>query len=182
MSVEELLSVAPSPAVPVETGPIDLWEDVERQLGTALPDDYRDFTLRYGSGYFDDFGRLLIFVRNPFTIDYLPDLERSCDELRSDRNDLRREPNVPYGVFPHQPGWLPWGSDIDGNLMCWLTEGKPNEWPVILLSGERTSFQQLPVSMTTFLARSFVRRMPSILWSDPSFFASPEPIRFVPKA
>jgi hypothetical protein len=69
---------------------------------------------------------------------------------------------------------------LDGSLLCWLTEGKPDDWPIILLSPERTSFQQLALPMTTFLALAFTRQIRTILWNDPVFFSGQHPIRFVP--
>lgn len=180
MAITDLLAVVPAPKEPVHAGPAKGWPEVQRTLRIALPSDYRDFALHYGSGYFDDPGRLIVWAWNPFSPEYLSDLERCCEELRKDRGDLLREPNLPYGVFSHRPGWLPWGNDIDGSLLCWLTEEKPDDWPVILLSPERTSFQQLHLPMTTFLAQAFTRRIQTILWHDPVFFAGPEPVRFVP--
>jgi hypothetical protein len=181
VSLAELLQVVTPPEHPLETGDAARWTEVERRLGTRLPEDYRDFGLRYGSGYFDDPGRLMVYVWNPFSPRYVQEVECCCEHLRKDRGDLPKEPNLPYGVFPHQPGWLPWGNDIDGSLLCWLTEGAPDDWPVILLSPERTSFQQLPLPLTTFLARVFSRQLRTILWHAPVFFAGPEPLRFVPE-
>jgi hypothetical protein len=181
MAITDLLAVVPAPKEPVRAGPGEHWPTLRQTLGIALPDDYRDFGLRYGSGCFDDPGRLLVYVWNPFSPDYVQTVQRCCDELRSDRLDLPKERNIPYGVFPHQPGWLPWGNDIDGGLLCWLTEGEPDAWPIILLSPERTSFQQLHLPLTTFLARAFTRQIRTILWNDPVFFSGPQPIRFVPE-
>jgi hypothetical protein len=181
MSIMDLVAVIPGPEAPSYAGPGSRWPTLQHSLGIALPSDYCDFGLHYGSGCFDDPGRLFVYVWNPFDPAYLQTVERCCDELREDRGDLPKEPNIPYGVFPHQPGWLPWGSDIDGSLLCWLTGGEPDAWPVLLLSPERTSFQQLHMPMTTFLARAFTRQIRTILWNDPVFFSGPLPLRFVPE-
>jgi hypothetical protein len=181
MAIADLLAVVPAPQAPVDAGPAKRWSALKKSARIAFPDDYREFGLRYGSGYFDDPGRLLVFVSNPFGPDYLRELEQCCDELRKDRCDLRKKRRIPYGVFPHRPGWLPWGTDMDGSLLCWLTEGEPDQWPIILLSAERSSFQQLQLPMTTFLAHAFTRQIRTILWNDPAFFTGPDPIRFVPE-
>lgn len=179
MSISELEGVVPSPRSCAAPSP-GAWLTLQQTLNVALPSDFRDYSLSYGSGYFDDPRRLMVFVWNPFSPEYLLTLEQVCDELRAARLHLNREPNIPYGVFPHQPGWLPWGCDIDGSLMCWLTEGEPDDWPIILLTPEKTTFQQLHMSMTTFLARAFKRQIRTILWDDPAFFIGPDPVRFVP--
>jgi hypothetical protein len=179
MAIEELSRVVPPPTNTIYTGDASQWAEIEHGLGIRLPQDYRQLCQVYGSGCFDDPGRLMVFVRNPFDPDYFHELECTCDQLRRERHDLRKEPNRPYGVFPHQPGWLPWGSDIDGSLLCWLTEGESEAWPVLLLSSDHTGFQQVYLPMTTFLARAFTRQIQTTLWHNPLFFAGPEPIRFV---
>lgn len=180
MSIEELQQIVPSPAKPKRGGDPQSWRKLEKPLKIKLPSDYRDFCFHYGSGCFDDPGRLLVFVWNPCSRHYAKDLHRTCADLRETRELGPRTANVPYGVYPDRPGWLPWGSDMDGNLMCWLTEGEPDQWPLILLTSDRTGFQQLDMPMTTFLARAFTRKIQSILWANPIFFSGPEPIRFLP--
>jgi hypothetical protein len=174
MSLHELLGVVSPPEHPVGTGNPGSWDEMQTSLGIGLPPDVRDFALRYGTGYFDDPGRLMIWVWTPFCPGGRGSLDRRCEELR--------QTSYPCRVFPDRPGWLPWGNDIDGSLLCWLTEGEPDDWPLILLSAERTSFQQLQMSMTTFLARAFTRQIQTILWDDPVFFSGPQPVRFVPGA
>lgn len=181
MAIGELLAVVPSTVSTPDVGCDKRWRTVQRAAGIALPGDYRDFALAYGSGHFEDPGRLMVRVMNPFDVAYLSELRRCCAELRDDRLALPEKPKIPYGVFPHRPGWLPWGGDVDGSLLCWLTEGEPDDWPIILLTPERTGFQQLPMSMTTFLALAFTRQIRTILWQAPEFFSGPEPIRFVPE-
>jgi hypothetical protein len=185
MAIAELLRAVPPPVRPVEPGDAVQWGEIQETLGIRLPGDYHDFGLRYGSGYFEDSGRLIVTVWNPFQIDYPRAVKAACRDLRGVRHlrgvrTLPEEGNNPYGVFPDQPGWLPWGNDIDGNFLCWLTEGEPESWPIILYAPDRCGFQQLRLPMTTFLAKAFTRQLQLILWNDPAFFSGPEPVRFVP--
>lgn len=180
MAISELTDVAPPPRRPKDKGNSRQWAGVQRVLGTPLPDDYRDFAIRYGSGCFTDPGRLLLYVWNPFSAHYSRLLSDACSELRNDRV-IPDDVNVPYGVFPNQPGWLPWGNDMDGNFLCWLTEGQPDHWPIILLSPTRAGFQQLQLPLTTFLAKAFTRQLQLILWDHLDFFRDPQAIRFVPE-
>jgi cell wall assembly regulator SMI1 len=179
MAIEDLLSVVAPPGSPTERGDTPRWEELQRTLGIALPTDYRDFGMHYGTGHFEDPGRLLIDVWNPFSASHLQRVKRLCAEMRSQRG-LRANANVPYGIFPSHPGWLPWGNDIDGNLLCWLTEGEPNTWPLILWIPTRAGFQQLAVSLTSFLAGAFKRQLQLLLWDPSVFFTGPDPVRFLP--
>jgi hypothetical protein len=43
---------------------------------------------------------------------------------------LRREPA--YRIFPEPGGLLSWGSNQLGDVFWWLTEGEPEQWPVIM--------------------------------------------------
>src|SRR5262245_24426822 len=142
MSIEELIAVVAPPRQPVEIGDAVAWQRIQERLGIRLPDDLRELGMRYGSGVFDD-GRVIIEVWNPFAPNYIHKVQDHCKDLRLIRVLPDSEDNIPYGVFPHQPGWLPFGRDMYGGLMCWLTEGEPEQWPILLLSRERTSFQQI---------------------------------------
>lgn len=162
MAIADLLRVVASPNQPVEQGDAEQWTAVQEALGTSLPGDYRDFGQVYGSGYF---GTRMLEVLNPFSIDFLGMLSGQCNWLREVRG-LGRRSNVPYGVFPDQPGWFPWGHDPNGHWYCWLTQGEPDEWPIILLADNYSSFQQLEMSLTSFLAGFLSDQLVTIL-SDP---------------
>jgi hypothetical protein len=87
---------------------------------------------------------------------------------------------VPYSLFPERPGLLPWGSDDNGNTLCWLTEGEPHEWPIIAKVCRYNYYEHHRMSMTSFLAGCFTRRVMCVLWKDPEFFVDPRDIRFDP--
>src|SRR5262249_15039793 len=77
----------------------------------------------------------------------------------------------------------------DNTWLCWVTEGEPEGWPLLLISPRmsdfvrRPYFQQLRLALTTLLARSLTGRIRSLLWED--VFREPEspppvPLAFVP--
>ena len=61
-TVDDLIALAPLPEWRIDAGSPDRWEEAERTLGTALPDDYKLITNIYGSGHFND----LFYLFNPF--------------------------------------------------------------------------------------------------------------------
>jgi hypothetical protein len=80
--------------------------------------------------------------------------------------DLKRAEGdqfIPYDIYPKSPGLLVWGSDVNGHMMFWLTEGQPEKWPLVLMTVDG-QFEQLQMSTTTFLARVFSGAMECILW------------------
>ncbi len=125
MAIAELKELVPPPATPFEVGTLAQWREVEAELGTALPRDYRDFVFAYGSGLFAGLYR----VYNPFAaseyIALVAQGRRVCGYNRESRRSYPER--FPYPYFPEPGGLLPWGNDENGNDYFWLTEG-----PVVL--------------------------------------------------
>jgi hypothetical protein len=48
-AIRKLTKILPPPSQPVEAS--GDWDEVERTLGTALPDDYKEFISLYGTGF-----------------------------------------------------------------------------------------------------------------------------------
>ena len=131
MAIEELLRVVAPPEHPLETGIAAQWEEVERLLGTRLPRDLYDFATHYGSGIF--VCPLGLWILNPFAPWYQDQLQGCSEPLRAYRG-LPARYGTPYGVFPDRPGWLLWGKTSNGDSLCWVTEGEPEAWPLLLIS------------------------------------------------
>lgn len=120
----------------------------------ALPRDYLSLIGAYGSGsfYVEQVGDLVILL-NPYSHDYL---KRSQDELDMAREVKRTEGDdyIPYEIYPKSPGLLIWGYGEDRKHYFWLTEGKPDEWPVIVMY-DIEIFTRFDVPMTEFLRQLF---------------------------
>src|SRR6266704_1970342 len=121
MSIERLKALVAPPVQPFEVGTLDQWQKVERELGTQLPSDYRDFVFTYGSGLFAQFYR----IYNPFAASEFTALNTSVQRVCAAERETKRDwpDRVPYPIYPDQPGLLPWGNDENGNDYYWLTEG-----------------------------------------------------------
>lgn len=158
MPIKELIAVVPPPDHANEGGPLEAISNVESALGTPFPKDILDFGIRYGTGMFAD----TVEVFNPFSSKYLEAVHEVSDLYR----DLKRAEGdqfIPYAIYPKNPGLLVWGTDVNGHTMFWLTEGQPEKWPLVLMTVDG-QFEQLKMSMTTFLAKIFSRTMECILW------------------
>ena len=53
MSIQELTAVIPPPNQPSEAGKPQNWLAIQKALGLKLPDDLRDFGMRYETGRFN---------------------------------------------------------------------------------------------------------------------------------
>jgi hypothetical protein len=164
MAIEELLTVVPAPEKATETGSKTKWSKVEKDLGVALPADYKEFVSRYGTGLLSGFIR----VFNPFAKSEYTNLVASVRRIGATNQMLRASEGArfPYSVFPDPAGLLPWGTDDNGNYYYWLTRGEPDHWPVVVGAGRHAKWQQFDVSMTTFLGKGLTREIDCQIWPD----------------
>lgn len=149
MPIETLTRLVPPPARPTEVGTPEQWRDIEKRLGTKLPNDYREFVFAYGSGLFARFYR----VYNPFaaseSIALLPQVRTVCEMERGFKESYPER--VPYPIFPEPGGVLPWGNDENGNYYFWVTKGEPDEWTVAENEVRGHGYRRHPYSMTDSL-------------------------------
>jgi hypothetical protein len=166
MPIEMLRQIVPPPDRPSEVGSADEWEVVERALGLGLPSDYRDFVFTYGSGLFARFYR----IYNPFAVSkytaFYPSVERVCAAARELKREWPRE--IPYPIYPEQPGLLPWGNDENGNNYYWLTDGAPDSWLILSDEVRGEGFKEHKCTMTEFLTKILLGELPALAGDYPS--------------
>ena len=148
--LERLRQLLPPPADPVEPGQPDSWAEIEEDLGTGLPRDYKAFTELYGSGKVDDF----LYLFNPFTAgqdgNLLAEKDRVLEGYRQTR--ARFPERLPLPPFPKPGGVLPLGWTDNGDELYWVTEGDPDGWPVALLESRAALQEVHRMPVTGFLA------------------------------
>src|SRR4051812_27468261 len=112
-SLKKLLKLVEPPSKPVNVGSQADWQRVEKEIGTALPSDYKAFIDAYGSGQFGHF----YWIYSPFSVsdrtDLLVRIRELCERYQNDHEEDRRR--YPFPAYPQQPGLLPWGHDDNGN-------------------------------------------------------------------
>ncbi|MCC7421496.1 MAG: SMI1/KNR4 family protein [Planctomycetaceae bacterium] len=170
MAIRELIAIVPPPESPSGSVEDKTWDHLERELGVRLPDDLRDFAVLYGSGRFYGTG---IQVYNPFSTYYVATVTDMCDVFRT-LKQYEGDEYVPFNIYPELPGIFPWGGDNNGNMMFWLTEGLPDEWPTLLWLRHDGNFYRYETSMTASLAGVFSRQ---IEW----YYNLTTPVRFEPE-
>ena len=123
--IDDLLRLVPPPRAPVHAD--GDWAAVRDDLGLALPGDYRALVTAYGLGQFGDIGLL-----TPFAAEAAPHADLRCQagELLDTYRDVLGE--IPYPLYPRRGGLVPWGGTGNGVMLCWLTEGDPETWPVVV--------------------------------------------------
>ena len=162
--LEWLRRLLPPPAEPVEAGQPDGWAAVEAALGTELPSDFKSFTELYGSGKVDDF----LYLFNPFARGQDGNLLVERDRvLAAYRQTRARFPDrLALPPFPESGGVLPLGRTDNGDELYWVTQGRPDGWPVALLEA-RAALQELhPMQVTEFLAALAANQLTSRILPD----------------
>ena len=166
MPLEFLKTLVPPPALPFEAGCPKDWGRIEKELGTELPADYREFISCYGSGLFARFYR----IYNPFAASKWTHLGRSvpmaCGFLRELR--LRWKDEVPYPIYPECGGLLPWGNDENGNYYFWVTDGPPDSWSIASYEVRGRGFEGHSCTMSNYLADVLSGRIPALAGSYPT--------------
>ncbi|GGE27443.1 hypothetical protein GCM10011571_32090 [Marinithermofilum abyssi] len=102
------------------------FEDIEKQLGTPLPTDYKEFISIYGTGSIEHF----IWVLNPFVDNEHLNLISEKSDILDAYTVLKNEfpHHFKHEVYPNKNGLLPWGITDNGDELFWLTDGTPDHW------------------------------------------------------
>jgi hypothetical protein len=167
LTVDDLIGLAPPPEWRVDAGSPDRWTEVEQALETALPDDYKLIINVYGTGEFND----LFYLFNPFSSSDGMNLlwqagvpgslikDEELGRVYSKRSILEHYqrlkaefPDVfPFPFYPEPGGLLPLGGDTNGGSGFWLTEGGPDEWPLIFLPHDLEPVERHDLPLVDFL-------------------------------
>lgn len=149
MTIENLKQQVPVPGGPFEAfeGP---WEPIEAELGTSLPQDYKDFARLYGSGYFMEFlGIYIPRTTNPNTRfeRNVPLISRMFREVAAQDGE-----EFPYGFWPTPGGLVSLGATDNGDMLFWRAQGPPETWRIVIWDGGFQSFETVDCDLTDFLA------------------------------
>ncbi|WP_304190702.1 SMI1/KNR4 family protein [Phenylobacterium aquaticum] len=144
MTIDNLLKVIPPPAEPFEAF-LGTWELIEADLGTALPQDYKDYVRIYGNGAVLQY----IGIYIPGARDPRVRLEANIPLVC---NGFRGLDHVPYPWWPAAGGLIPFGLTGAGDYLFWLSRGDPDDWPVVVWGHGYGDFELIERDFTDFLA------------------------------
>src|SRR5438045_513390 len=106
LSLEELCTIVSPPNHPFESGRDEDWSSVGDELGTKLPDDFKEFIDLFGTGELGTF----FYVFNPFSSNEFVNLFNQIQELLDANREVRKNfpEAVPFPLYPEENGILPW--------------------------------------------------------------------------
>ncbi|RSN60626.1 hypothetical protein DMH01_15125 [Amycolatopsis sp. WAC 04182] len=133
-----------------EFAPQKQWAEVESELGTALPVDYKELLTRFPGGVFR---RITIYspvANEQAWTEYKYNLDQLLWILGDE--DLEYLDKVNYRLFPEPGGLLPWGGDGQGGTFCWITESAdPDTWKIAYYSQGADEWSEHPGPVTKLL-------------------------------
>lgn len=149
MSIDVLLRIMPPPPSPIETGARS-WLEIETEIGTRLPQDYKEYIEKYGSGRIGDF----IAIFNPFSANRHTNILDQIPKQTEILNHFKRTSpsECPYPIFPEAAGLLPFGGTDNGDRLYWVTDGEPDSWWIAVNESRGPTFSEHKCDMTQFLA------------------------------
>jgi hypothetical protein len=171
-SLDALTQTMRPPAAPSETPDGGGWQSVENRLRMELPEDYKEFIARYGTGSVDGF----LWVLNPFSTNkHLNFFDEGGVKLEALR-ELRHE-SIPYPLHPDVNGVLPWGITDNGDVLYWLCNGPPSNWVIVVNESRGPRWREYKLSTSDFLARLVAKEL--VVDVFPEDFPSESP-EFIP--
>jgi SMI1-KNR4 cell-wall len=172
-ALDDLVALVPPPSAPANaTGD---WT----ALGIALPSDYRELITRYGSGEFSDEVALLPPFGPCTLLDYGVGLLDGDRELRADEEATDPE-DYPYPLYPEPGGLLIWATTANGERLCWLTAGEPDEWKVVAWDPKAFEYEEHEPGAVGFLVSWLSGRLESEILPPPEarWFDQPRELKW----
>ncbi len=153
--LRKLRKLMPPPADPVESS--GDWKQAEKDLGTRLPADYKQFVEEYGRGCLFDY----IHIFTTFPTDPRGGLKNEVKRIFGGYKIVTEEypEAMPYPLFPEKGGLLPFAQSEVGNELCWVTNGTPNRWLVMFVSIGSERYEQYDCSFVEFLCGIISREL-----------------------
>ena len=154
-SLQRLIELVPPPFNPVAPGTPEEWSQVENEIGSPLPQDFKDYIKVYGAGQWLSF----FGVMNPFYEWKHPQARVGWREWMINRighlnevGEVNKVYHAPFKAYPVSGGLLAFGYDDNGGTLCWQTSGEPNQWPIVCLDGKTSDeYDTFRLSLSEFL-------------------------------
>jgi hypothetical protein len=134
--LQALRALVPPPLRPYLGG--GTWDRLFRTLGTTLPSDYVELMNAYGAGCWSNWWSFYtpLQFRSPSFAHRVAEMLDIYRELRGEFPEF-----YPLAVWPEPGGFLPFADTMEGDVLGWLVDGAPDDWPLIvwLRSGDQPS-------------------------------------------
>jgi hypothetical protein len=177
---EDVLQKVRPPSLSERRGASGPWDMVERRLGLQLPEDYKWFIATYGYGSLCG-----LYIYTPFTTREDRGLLSEIANITENLKRLEEKGYLYRPFFPRYPasgGLLPFATTESTNYHCWLTNGAPDTWPLVVYDCNSLKLYQNGYSSLAVYINDLLERRtwfyPGVDPMDADWFEPP--LKFVP--
>ena len=177
IGIEKLIAVASPPKCGVVTAAPDKWDKLEAKFHLKFPDDYKLLIKTYGAGKFADFfGVVNPFCKSSSSVEFEEFVRlRTRDMTEAKVSYPKTAVSLP--IYPQSGGLFPWGYTDNGETMCWLTDGKNSDWPIICLEvGYLNNYDRYNLPITEFIEKWLTNQISVPSLTPPDFYPLKLPI------
>lgn len=129
------------------------WETVQKAWELVFPSDFKEFLASYGDGLSDlDLGVLVPTTVTPETCDEPGAPKGGMGFITADTRATWAD-TEPTGIDATAEDLVTWGAAGSADLYCWLAQGNPEDWPVVLFSHDDDTWSRFDCGMAEFLRR-----------------------------
>jgi len=176
--LSDLLTVCPAPAVPESVPTADQWKELESEIGTTFPADYRAMIDKYGDGVFGSneaegaFFDLAYLVHpggapntNVNAFGQMRELTEAIGKMHDRWPDM-----IPAPAWPSPGGLLYAGRTTTQNEIYWKTVGQPDDWICTVCDHGCEYWFEWNGDVTSLLAAIVTKRVPDWIVEGPTRF------------
>ncbi|MEV6319248.1 SMI1/KNR4 family protein [Streptomyces sp. NPDC051776] len=163
-SLTRLTQLVPPAVTPEPKG----WSLVENELGTALPQDYKELIDTYGGGLFDG----VLWLLEPGCANKHYDILTEAEE-RTEAFELlwSHGEAKPPELEREGTRLIPWASTENGEFLYWLARPgeEPDDWTVMANEGRGPEWEHHNMTCVSFLLSALTGEVTSeIIWELPA--------------
>ena len=164
MSIESLVALAPPPERPIDAPPSTTgpgWDAFKARLGTDVPQDYKEYIVRYGTGDLIDY----FSIHSPFSGNPGYNFFRNINFFHHLKETGWKD--GPYQAWPAPGGLIVVGSTDVGDLVFWKAVGDPADWTIVWWDRGMIEFYEFDCGLTAFLESAILGKLePDLLPED----------------
>jgi hypothetical protein len=180
--MNNLVDFLTPPKLPFEVPTQAEWAIAEAQLGTQLPDDYKNFISAYGTGAIQDY----FIIYNPISevrvSNLFQNLQRVYGHHKAFVDEFRSElpEDFPFSIYPEKEDFLLLGNTTNGDNIFWERNSTPNQWTILVVEARSYRFERYDLGIKKFLLNFLNRTINSDILSlnffhEPIFFKQYQP-------
>ncbi|WAU78462.1 SMI1/KNR4 family protein (plasmid) [Streptomyces sp. Qhu-G9] len=163
-AVERLARLYPQAAAQDDRPAVD-WESAEAELGSPLPDDYKELVERFGGGVLDD----TFWLLEPGCEDPDYDLVAMTAEREEVLAELWKTEPKPEPLASQDARLIPWAyAEESGHYLYWLglPQQEPSDWTIMINEGRGSDWEHQALPCAEFLARILTGELSSPMFPE----------------